>query len=158
MIRKSGDRFCEQIMLKQGSDMERAEEDNDGALFSIGDLAGEFGISTRAIRFYEIKGLIAPRRVGANRVYSRRDRARLLLILRGKRLGFSLDEVAEYLNLYDVDPHQLAQTRLLLQKVENAIADLEQKQIDIEKTLAELKEIRQLAIHQLKGRARTAKD
>jgi DNA-binding transcriptional MerR regulator len=158
MIRKSGDRFCEQIMLKQGSDMERAEEDNDGALFSIGDLAGEFGISTRAIRFYEIKRLIAPRRVGANRVYSRRDRARLLLILRGKRLGFSLDEVAEYLNLYDVDPHQLAQTRLLLQKVENAIADLEQKQIDIEKTLAELKEIRQLAIHQLKGRARTAKD
>lgn len=140
--------------------MERVEEDDaaDGALYSIGDLASEFAISTRAIRFYEIKGLIAPRRVGTNRVYSKRDRARLLLILRGKRLGFSLDEVAEYLNLYDVDPHQLAQTRLLLQKVETAIEDLEQKQQDIEKTLGELKEIRGLAIEQLKGRGRTGKD
>lgn len=126
----------------------------EAALFSIGDLAGEFGISTRAIRFYEIKGLLNPRRVGANRVYTKRDRARLLLILRGKRLGFSLDEVAEYLDLYDADPHQTAQTRLLLQKVEAAIADLMQKQEDIEKTLTELRDLRQLAIGQLKGRMR----
>jgi DNA-binding transcriptional MerR regulator len=134
------------------------EDDADVTLYSIGDLAGEFAISTRTIRFYEIKGLIAPRRVGANRVYSKRDRARLLLILRGKRLGFSLDEVAEYLNLYDADPNHIAQTRLLLQKVENAIADLEQKRQDIEKTLGELKEIRQLAIRKLKGRGRIAGD
>lgn len=134
------------------------EEDADVMLYSIGDLASEFAISTRAIRFYEIKGLIAPRRAGANRVYSKRDRARLLLILRGKRLGFSLDEVAEYLNLYDADPNHIAQTRLLLQKVEDAMSDLEQKQSDIEKTLAELQEIRGLAIRQLKGRGRIAGD
>jgi DNA-binding transcriptional MerR regulator len=134
------------------------EDDADVMLYSIGDLASEFAISTRAIRFYEIKGLIAPRRAGANRVYSKRDRARLLLILRGKRLGFSLDEVAEYLNLYDADPNHIAQTRLLLQKVENAMSDLEQKQADIEKTLAELQEIRGLAIRQLKGRGRIAGD
>jgi DNA-binding transcriptional MerR regulator len=126
--------------------------DGEEPLYSIGDLASEFAISTRAIRFYEIKGLLSPKRAGTTRVYSRRDRARLLLILRGKRLGFSLEEVAEYLNLYDSDPHQLAQTRLLLQKVEAAIADLELKQQDIEKTLSELRDIRQLAIRQLKGR------
>jgi DNA-binding transcriptional MerR regulator len=121
-------------------------------LLSIGDLAGEFAISTRTIRFYEMKGLIAPRRAGANRIYSRRDRARLILILRGKRLGFSLEEIAEYLSLYDADPHQVAQTRLLLQKVEAATAELEQKREDIEKTLAELGEIRDLAVRQLKLR------
>ena len=125
-------------------------------LYSIGDLASEFAISTRAIRFYEIKGLLAPKRAGTTRVYSRRDRARLILILRGKRLGFSLEEVAEYLNLYDSDPHQFAQTRLLLQKVEAAVADLELKQQDIEKTLGELRDIRQLAIRQLKGRRNSA--
>jgi DNA-binding transcriptional MerR regulator len=130
--------------------------DGEEPLYSIGDLANEFAISTRAIRFYEIKGLLAPKRAGTTRVYSRRDRARLILILRGKRLGFSLEEVAEYLNLYDSDPHQLAQTRLLLQKVEAAVSDLEQKQQDIEKTLGELRDIRQLAIHQLKGRRGSA--
>lgn len=129
---------------------------NDEALYSIGDLASEFAISTRAIRFYEIKGLINPRRVGANRVYTKRDRARLQLILRGKRLGFSLDEVAEYLNLYDADPNQMAQTRMLLQKVETAITDLEQKRLDIQNTLSELEDLRQLAIAQLKGRVRNS--
>jgi DNA-binding transcriptional MerR regulator len=131
------------------------EESGEGPLYSIGDLASEFAISTRAIRFYEIKGLLNPKRVGTNRVYSKRDRARLLLILRGKRLGFSLEGIAEYLNLYDADPHQIAQTRLLLQGVERAIAELEQKQQDIEKTLAELRDLRQLAIQQLKAHGRT---
>jgi DNA-binding transcriptional MerR regulator len=133
-------------------------DSSDEALYSIGDLASEFAISTRAIRFYEIKKLINPRRVGANRVYTRRDRARLLLILRGKRLGFSLDEVAEYLNLYDADPNQMAQTRMLLQKVETAIGELEQKQQDIEKTLSELRELRQLSISQLKERVRNSSE
>lgn len=120
-------------------------------LYSIGDLAGEFGISTRAIRFYESKGLLAPERVGSNRIYTRRDRARLILLLRGKRLGFSLEEIAEYLNLYDSDPDQLAQTRLLLQKVETSIAELEGKRKDIEEALAELRDIRKQCIDQLKG-------
>jgi DNA-binding transcriptional MerR regulator len=137
---------------------ESAEPEGEERLYSIGDLATEVGISTRAIRFYESKGLITPRRVGANRVYSKRDRARLLLILRGKRLGFSLDEVAEYLNLYDADPYQVAQTRLLLQKVEHAISDLEMKQQDIEKTLTELRDIRQLAIQELREREKIQSD
>ncbi len=121
------------------------------ALFSIGDLAGEFGISTRAIRFYESKGLLAPKRVGSNRIYTKRDRARLILILRGKRLGFSLEEIFEYLNLYDADRGQVAQTRLLLQRVERSIAELEGKQKDIEDALSELREIREQSIAQLKS-------
>jgi DNA-binding transcriptional MerR regulator len=142
------------MRARHSGDIPGSPSETEGeALYRIGDLAGEFAISTRAIRFYEIKGLLNPRRVGANRVYTRRDRARLLLILRGKRLGFSLEEVAEYLNLYDADPHQMVQTRMLLQKVEAAIADLEDKRQDIEKTLSELRELRQLAIGQLKGRA-----
>lgn len=120
-------------------------------LHSIGDLAGEFGISTRTIRFYESKGLIAPERAGGNRIYKRRDRARLILILRGKRLGFSLEEIAEYLNLYDADPNQIAQTRLLLHKVENSIAELEGKRRDIEAALGDLAEIRTQCIQLLKS-------
>jgi DNA-binding transcriptional MerR regulator len=145
------------MRAKHPSDTPGAPSDtNDEALYSIGDLASEFAISTRTIRFYEIKGLINPRRVGANRVYTKRDRARLQLILRGKRLGFSLDEVAEYLNLYDADPNQMAQTRMLLQKVETAITELEQKRQDIENTLSELHDLRGLAISQLQGRARNS--
>ena len=121
-------------------------------LFSIGDLASEFGISTRAIRFYESKGLIAPERVGSNRIYKKRDRARLILILRGKRLGFSLEEIAEYLNLYDADPNQIAQTRLLLHKVENSIAELEGKRRDIEAALGDLGDIRMHCVELLKVR------
>jgi DNA-binding transcriptional MerR regulator len=121
-------------------------------LYSIGELAGEFGISTRAIRFYEAKGLIAPDRVGSNRIYTKRDRARLILILRGKRLGFSLEEIAEYLNLYDADPNQIAQTRLLLAKVETSIAELAGKQHDIEAALRDLGEIRAQCIELLKRR------
>ncbi len=120
-------------------------------LYSIGDLAGQFGISTRAIRFYESKGLLAPERVGSNRIYTKRDRARLTLVLRGKRLGFSLEEIAEYLNLYDADPYQIAQTRLLLQKVEASIGELEGKKKDIEAALKDLGEIRSLCISQLKA-------
>jgi DNA-binding transcriptional MerR regulator len=133
-------------------------EDDKSALYGIGDLASEFAISTRTIRFYESKGLLAPKRAGATRIYSKRDRARLILIMRGKRLGFSLEGIAEYLNLYDADPHQVAQTRLLLQRVERAVAELEQKQDDIEKTLTELREVRQLAIRQLTAHGRTAAD
>lgn len=123
------------------------------ALFSIGDLAGEFGISTRAIRFYEAKGLLAPERVGSNRIFNKRDRARLILILRGKRLGFSLEEIAEYLNLYDADQGQVAQTRLLLQRVEASIAELEDKRKDIEEALEELRDIRTQSIAQLKSQS-----
>lgn len=110
--------------------------------YTIGALAEEFEITTRAIRFYEARGLIKPSRKGAKRSYGRRDRARLMLILRGKNLGFSLEDIAEYLALYDTDPTQEAQTRLLLDKVETAIGDLNGKRADIDRSLKELKDIR----------------
>lgn len=116
----------------------RSEDDDAARQYSIGDLAKEFGVSTRTIRFYEDKGLIGPEREGANRIYSRRDRARLVLILRGKRLGFSLGLIAKYLDLYDADPGQIAQTTMLLERVEAAISALRTKRDDIDKTLAEL--------------------
>jgi DNA-binding transcriptional MerR regulator len=112
-------------------------------LFAIADLAREFGISTRAIRFYEAKGLIAPERVGATRVFRRRDRARLILILRGKRLGFSLRDIADYLGLYDADRNQ--QVTLLGERVAQRLASLEQQLTDLKTTIAELREIKKLA-------------
>ena len=112
-------------------------------LFAIADLAREFGISTRAIRFYESKGLLAPERVGATRIFRRRDRARLILILRGKRLGFSLRDISDYLSLYDANRTQ--QVNLLAEKVDERIALLERQRDDLETTLAELREIKKLA-------------
>lgn len=112
------------------------------AIYSISALAKEFGVTARAIRFYESRGLISPHRAGTTRQYSKRDRARLMLILRGRNLGFSIEDIGEYLALYDADPGQLAQTRLLLQKVAAAISDLETKQHDIERSLSELNDIR----------------
>jgi DNA-binding transcriptional MerR regulator len=121
--------------------------------YSIGDLADEFRITTRAIRFYEARGLLAPRRVGANRRYSRRDRARLILILRGKNLGLSLEDIGEYLALYDADPARVKQTALLLEKVEGHIADLQQKRADLDRTLRDLKDIRARCLAHLTRRA-----
>lgn len=122
--------------------MNRAETESRD-LFAIADLAREFGISTRAIRFYEAKGLLAPERVGATRIFRRRDRARLILILRGKRLGFSLRDISDYLSLYDADRTQ--QVSLLIGKVDERLASLEAQLSDLQTTLAELREIRKLA-------------
>jgi DNA-binding transcriptional MerR regulator len=122
-----------------------ASESRD--LFAIADLAKEFGISTRAIRFYESKGLLSPERVGATRIFRRRDRARLILILRGKRLGFSLRDISDYLSLYDADRNQ--QVNLLAEKVEERIALLERQRDDLETTISELNQIRTLARERL---------
>jgi DNA-binding transcriptional MerR regulator len=123
--------------------MNRPEQENRD-LFAIADLASEFGISTRAIRFYEAKGLLRPERVGGTRVFRRRDRARLILILRGKRLGFSLRDISDYLSLYDAHS-QTAQVNLLIQKVDERLALLERQLGDLQTTIAELREIRKLA-------------
>ena len=122
--------------------MTRPETDNRD-LFAIADLAREFGISTRAIRFYEAKGLLSPERVGATRIFRRRDRARLILILRGKRLGFSLRDISDYLSLYDANRSQ--QVHLLTAKVDERLASLEAQLQDLQTTIAELREIRKLA-------------
>ncbi len=124
-------------------------------LFTVGELAGELGVTARALRFYEDRGLLQPRRAGQNRVYSRRDRARLILILRGKRLGFSLAEIRDWLDLYDADPLQVAQTRHLARQVDARLRRLEQQRDDLEATIGELREIKgQIALHL--GEAATA--
>lgn len=121
-------------------------------LYTIGELADELEVTTRAIRFYEAKGLIAPARRGVARSYSRRDRARLMLILRGKNLGFTLEEIAQYLMLYDADPAQMTQTQMLLARIETAIADLQLKRADLDRTLRELRDIRAQCVEHLKAR------
>jgi DNA-binding transcriptional MerR regulator len=126
-----------------------AQPDED-RLYTIGELAAELGITTRTIRFYESKGLIAPARRGVARSYSRRDRGRLKLILRGKNLGFSLEAIAEYLKLYDADPAHIAQTQMLLNGVEEAIESLQTKRADLDRTLKELRDIRIQCIEHLK--------
>lgn len=119
-----------------------AVPDEPERLYTIGELAKEHGITTRTIRFYETKELIKPGRKGVARSYSRRDRARLILILRGKNLGFTLEEIKEFLDLRDADPSQQKQTRVLLSRVDERIRELESKQIDIERTLTELRAVR----------------
>ena len=128
--------------------MNRPESENRD-LFAIADLAREFGISTRAIRFYEAKGLLTPERVGSTRVFRRRDRARLILILRGKRLGFSLRDISEYLSLYDADRSQRAQVSKLVDMVDERMLMLEQQLHDLQTTIGELREIRKLAAERL---------
>ena len=125
----------------------------DSRHWSIGALAAELGLTTRAIRFYEAKGLIAPVRRGVARSYSRRDRARMLLILRGKNLGFTLEDIKEYLELYDADPAHLAQLKLLAAKVDAHIDDLNRKRADIYRTIGELTEIRAQVAAQLAKQA-----
>ncbi len=122
---------------------QKADADAEG-LYSITDLAGELGISTRTIRFYESKKLLSPDRVGNTRIFRRRDRARLLLILRGKRLGFSLRDISEYLSLYNTDETQAHQMALLRTKVDERLALLESQMQDLQTTIAELNEIREL--------------
>jgi len=125
-----------------------AEKKQD--LFSIAELAEEFSISTRTIRFYESKGLIIPDRVGTTRVFRRRDRTRLLLILRGKRLGFSLNEISDYLELYDADQTQAAQTQHLLERVNSRLSMLRAQKEDLEVAVNELEAMQKYALDQMK--------
>lgn len=106
--------------------------------YRIAELAREFNITTRTIRFYEDKNLLLPERQGQRRVYSSRDRVRLRLIMRGKRLGFSLDEIREMIDMYDDDPSEIAQLKLFLAKISERKSVLTQQQADIAAILNEL--------------------
>jgi DNA-binding transcriptional MerR regulator len=123
-------------------------------LYSVTELADELGITPRAIRFYETKGLIKPKRAGTTRVYTHRDRGRMQLILRGKRLGFTLADIKEYLDLYDVDPSRVKQLQMLLAKIDERVHDLEQQREDLETTLLELDEMRQECLTHIESRDR----
>ncbi len=113
--------------------------DGTGDMLTVTELARELGITPRAIRFYETKGLVNPRRAGTTRIYTHRERGRLQLILRGKRLGFSLTDIGEYLDLYDADPAQHDQILLLLDKVNIRVEALKAQKDDLDATLGELR-------------------
>jgi DNA-binding transcriptional MerR regulator len=125
-------------------------------IFGIAEIAEEFGISTRTIRFYESKGLLSPRRINGARILNRRDRARLVLILRAKAIGSSLAAIKQYLDLYGAHGEGRAgQLKFVIEKTEAAIAELEVKQRNIETTLAELRVINKSsrkALAALKGK------
>jgi DNA-binding transcriptional MerR regulator len=123
--------------------------DEPSRLFSITELSQELGVTSRAIRFYEAKGLLEPQRAGSTRVYTYRDRARLQIILRGKRLGFSLARIREYLDLYDADPTRRAQLEHFLRGARRRIAELESQREDLELTIEELREMERLTLDAL---------
>lgn len=106
--------------------------------YTITDLAQEFGVTARALRFYEDEGLIAPARNGLARIYSPRDRARLAWILRAKRVGFSLAEIREMIDLYDVGDNRVTQREVTLHKCRERISLLERQKADIEGAIDEL--------------------
>src|ERR1044072_8118716 len=115
--------------------------------FSISDLCSEFGVTARALRFYEDEGLIGPERRGTQRIYSHRDRARLAWILRGKRVGFSLGKIKEMIDLYDIGDGRKVQRQVTLERCLDRIRLLENQKHDIDAHIAELNQF----VDMLKG-------
>lgn len=117
--------------------------------YSIGELAKEFDITTRSIRFYEDQGLITPTRKGQTRIYNQRDKVRLKLILRGKRLGFSLAETGRLFELYDVDKTSATQLKTIMELIAEKKEDLNQQLEDIKIVLIELSNLEQSCLDTL---------
>ena len=117
--------------------------------YTVPELSKELGLTERAIRFYESKGLLAPKRAGNTRIFSYKDRARLIIIMRAKKLGFSLNGIKSYLDLYDVDSNNRKQTELGLNAVDERINFLEEQQGEIKILLADLKEIKHALVRTL---------
>ena len=118
-----------------------ASEPELDAAWSIAQVAEEFGITHRTIRLYEDRGLISPERRGTQRLFHPRDRVRLALVLRGKRLGFDLDQIRHIVDLYDQEVGERGQMEYLLEQIAARRAELEQRRQDIEATLAELDDV-----------------
>ena len=118
--------------------------------YTIRELADAFDVTTRTIRFYEDEGLLSPKRDGQNRIFRSRDRVRLKLILRGKRLGFTLAEIKEIVGMYDAPPGESGQLTLFIEKLRERRAELEDKRRDIDETLAELDALEEQSVERLK--------
>lgn len=125
--------------------------------YSIGEMAREFDITTRALRFYEDEGLLEPIRVGRKRLYRRRDRARLKLIMRGKRLGFTLAEIRETFTLYDQVHGESKQLQYYLQVLDEKRKQLQQQAVDIQQALEELEHSYQRCKDLLQQQKKSAK-
>lgn len=106
--------------------------------FTISDLTAEFGVTARALRFYEEEGLIAPTRAGLSRIYSRRDRARLAWIVRAKNVGFSLGEIKELIDLYDLNDGRVTQKQRTIERCRDKVAKLTRQRDDIDASINEL--------------------
>jgi DNA-binding transcriptional MerR regulator len=124
--------------LVEGFDPDAWAARADRDTFGIRDLAREFGVTARTLRFYEERGLLAPRRDGQERIYSRRDRARLKLSVMGKSVGFSLDEIRAMLDLYDLGDGQATQLKVALERFQGQIARLKSQRQHLDRAIAEL--------------------
>ncbi len=129
------------VSRQRGDERTEPSDSEAAETFTIAELAREFGVTPRSIRFYEDKDLLRPARDGLNRIYNRRDRARLVLILRGKRLGFSLAEIKEMLDLYKLDDDRVEQLKYTLTRCRERLATLAQQRQDIENATTELNDI-----------------
>lgn len=117
--------------------------------YSITELTREFGVSTRTLRFYEDEGLIHPERRGRTRLYRTADRRLIQEILRGRRIGFTIAEIREIIQVYRTPPGELAQLKLLMTRVDEKREELRQKRKDIEDTLAELNNVEEACLTRL---------
>ncbi len=151
------DTFSQDKRLKTVSKNRSANQPEPEKLYGIAELADEFGITTRTIRFYEAKELINPPRASGARVYTKRERARLMLILRAKSIGFSIAEIKQYLDLYgDRGEGRPQQAGFLAERSSALIAELEQKQANIAATLKELRDVRRQCLQFLDEPAATS--
>lgn len=122
------------------------------ATFTIGDLSREFGVTLRTLRFYEDRQLLNPERKGQNRLYSRRDRARLKLVLMGKKVGFSLTDIRDMLDLYDLKDGQVTQLKVALDKFSRQVTLLRQQKQDVEQAIDELTRTMEVVSGMLRNR------
>jgi DNA-binding transcriptional MerR regulator len=141
-IRDQGEKtvMSESVNAPEGAVRNQAVNGAKAVTYSITQLAEEFGLTTRAIRFYEDKGLLSPERQGQSRIYHPRDRARLILIVRGKLVGLALSEIKEILSLYDLEDGCETQNRVAIEKFRRRIASLEKQRREIDLQISALQE------------------